>query len=85
MTRARVREQLRAQGKGFLESFQLASQVDADTVATAAALAPPSVQSKAMGFGSVGDGSILNAILDFLNSDLGKALVALIISLITAA
>lgn len=85
LARAKAREQLRAQGKGVLESFRLAGQVDEDVVSAAVGLAPPDVSVKAATFGSIGDGSILKAIMDFLNSDLGKALVALIISLITAA
>jgi hypothetical protein len=80
--RAKVREQLRARGHSFVEALHLANQVDAGTLAAAASVAPPEVGLK---LGTLGDGSILQSILDFLQSDLGRALVQIVLSLLLAA
>jgi len=59
--------------------MQLARQIDDEVVSAAIGIAPPSVQ---LGVGAIGDGTILKAIIDFLKSDLGKALISIILSLI---
>lgn len=70
---------LRQRGFGFVEARRLAATVDADTISLAASMAPEEVQSAV---GSLGDGTILQMILEFLQSELGNALIQLIISLL---
>lgn len=87
LVKARARQQLRASGHTFLESLQLAATVDDALVQTAAdagsievPLAPPATAAAAVGV--LGDGSIIKFFMDFLNSDLGKALISLLMKLL---
>lgn len=70
----------RQHGLGFFEARRLASTVDASTIALATSMLPAEADREVVG--AIGDGTILQAIIDFFNSDLGKALVQLIISLL---
>ena len=79
----------REHGLGFFDARKLASTVDDDAIRTAAATCSEPVQSKVAELFApqgLGDGSILQAILDFLNSPLGqellKALMKLLLGLI---
>lgn len=76
-------------GKGLVEAITLAQQVDSDMIQVAITSAPTSALVDAVQqFNTVaglGDGSIIAKVLEFLNSDLGKALIALLVSLILAA
>lgn len=83
LVRSRVRAALvRDAGKGVFEAIQLASTVDADTINTALA-ALPDAKTAADAVGAIGDGSLIQKLIDFLNSDFGRALIALILRLIT--
>ncbi len=77
LIRARVRQSLRAEGHSLLESIQLAGSVDGDLVDTALAASPEAV-AQIDAVGALGDGTLIQKFLDFLNTDLGKALIALI-------
>jgi len=79
----------RTHGLGFFEARRLASTVDMDTIQTAAASCSETVQAKVAEIfapQAIGDGTILQAILDFFNSPLGqellKALMKLLLGLI---
>jgi len=78
LARARVRQSLRASGHSFVESIQLAASVDADLVDTAFAVAPPEALAAVDSVEALGDGTLLQKFLDFLNSDLGKMIVEII-------
>lgn len=82
LAKASVREQLRAKGHSLRDSIKLANMVDSGLIQTAAdagAIELPTVAT--MGAGAVG-GTIIDFLLQFINSDLGKALIALILKLI---
>lgn len=91
LTRAKTRQTLRAKGHSLAESIQLASLVDDDMLDAAVSQSPEEVKKKVGELslsggnmvGAIGDGSILKLITDFLGSDLGKALIAIILSLLT--
>lgn len=78
LARAHVRQGLRAKGYGFAEAFQLAQTVDDELVSVAESqlAAAPAFASEAVG------GPILDAIIAFLKSDAGMALITLIIKLL---
>lgn len=78
LVKVRVRQSLRAAGHSFIESVQLASTVDADLVDMAFAVAPPEALAAVESVGALGDGTLLQKFLDFLNSDLGKMIVEII-------
>lgn len=80
--RAKVREQLRARGHGFGEALRLAGQVDAAALSAAASVAPTAVGAALR---ALGDGPVLQAIIDFLRSDPGKALIQVLLGLLLAA
>ena len=78
-TQMAVASALRQKGFGILETRRLAASVDDDTIHLAMSMAPPSV---ANAVGALGDGSILQAILDFFASPLGQQLIQLLVSLL---
>ena len=77
--RAQVREHYLREEFSLAKAIHLAGQVTEDVVAAAIAAAPAPVAERAR---AVGDGAIIKAITDFLGSDLGKQLLALILALI---
>ncbi len=81
LVKARVRQSLRREGYSLIESIQLAGSVDADLVDTALA-ASPDAFSELNAMTGLGDGTLIQKFIDFLNSDLGKALIALIMKLL---
>jgi hypothetical protein len=85
LIRTRVRQDLRRQGTGLVEAIHLANLVDADVIDTARDQLPPegvSALDATIAPTAVGDGSFIDRILKFLDSELGKTLLALIRSLI---
>jgi hypothetical protein len=75
-TQLAVAAGLREQGYGLLEARQLSKTVDDDLIHHAATVADVSL-------GAIGDGTILQAILDFFKSPVGQALIAALIKLLT--
>lgn len=67
---------LRQRGYGLLEARRLAQTVDDDLIVAAAMQA-------AIPMAAIGDGTILQVILDFLSSPLGQQLIQAIIALLT--
>jgi multidrug resistance efflux pump len=89
LARAKARQELRAKGHGFLESIQLANLIDDNLFDTAVSLAPAEAQVKLAELAdttsqvrAIGDGSLIKIFTDFLASDLGKMLMAFIMSLL---
>lgn len=78
-TQMAVAAGLRSRGFGIFEARRLSQTVDNETIQMAVAMAPAGVSAKV---GAIGDGTIIQAIIDFFNSPLGKQLIDLIISLI---
>lgn len=78
-TQIAVAAALRQRGLGFFEARKLASSVDDDTIQLAMSMAPPEVVGAV---GALGDGTILQAIIDFFKSPLGQQLIQLILSLL---
>lgn len=75
----------RTHGVGLFEARRLASTVDYDTIQTAAACCSETVQAKVAEIfapNALGDGTILQAILDFFKSPLGQELLRALMSLL---
>lgn len=75
--RLAMRRELRRQGKTSAQINALMAGCDEDVVDEAISQAKATAEVAALG-----DGTILQAILDFLNSPLGKAIIAAIIALL---
>jgi len=73
VVRNQVRQKLREHGVSRSAINSVIDSVDEDSVAVAAESA--SVSMSAMPVGKLGDGTILNAIMDFLKSPQGQALI----------
>lgn len=85
LLRARLRRELVADGRPFLQALQLAASVDDEDIQAALDVAPTEVRAglEAAEAQVAGPGAdLLTRLLDFLNSDLGKALVALLKTLL---
>jgi hypothetical protein len=94
LLRIRVKSwrEFRSKGHSLLEAIQLAKNlIDDDVVDTALMLSSAELRSAVQAINEAGpsdevrgagDGSFIRIIEDFLNSDLGKMLIALIMSLI---
>lgn len=78
-TQIAVASALRQRGYGILEARRLAASIDEDTLHLAMSMAPPAVVSAVV---PVGDGGIIQAILDFFASPLGQQLIQILISLL---
>lgn len=78
LAKVRVRQALRQGGVSFVESVQLAATVDSDLFDMAVSLAPPEARAQLDTVSGIGDGTLLQRFLDFLNSDLGKMVVEII-------
>lgn len=72
LVRIRVAAGLRRKGYGFMEARELASSLTAEIIDAAS---PESVQA-------IGDGTLFQLIIDFLNSEAGKALIDALIKLL---
>lgn len=84
-TRLAVASELRKQGMGIVKAHRLASVVDESFIDAAVASAPDNVQAAYMAATSAVGGplsDLLEKFLEFLNSDLGKMLIQLILSLL---
>lgn len=88
-TRIRTRLALRLQGKGFWEIQEAMANWSDDLIPIAANMAKVKVPEALMaveatgdGVGALGDGTILQAIWDFLNSPEGKALIQALLMLL---
>lgn len=82
MARVHARRALREQGKSFSEINEAMNLTDNDLIDSVADDVPPMV-------GSIGDGKIIQAIIDFFKSPQGQAIIAalvkMILSLLVAA
>ncbi len=83
LVRTQTRQALEDQGYGLLKAIRLSKAVSDSTIEAAVSSSPPEVEAQLTKVTAIGDGSILKFFTDFLNSDLGKMLIALIIKLIT--
>lgn len=87
LVRAAVRSALREKGHGLVDSIRLSREVDEDMFNVALANAPKPVQNKVSDaekkdVGAIGDGTILKFFTEFLKSELGQQLIALILKLL---
>lgn len=82
LARAQTRQALRKSGHGLLDAIALSKEVDDDMVSAALAESSDETRAALSVVGALGDGMLLQKFLDFLNSDLGKALIALIMKLL---
>ncbi len=83
LVRNKIRDDLRRKGHGLVDAIRASRElVTDDVVSTAVENASPEVQAEVGKVGAIGDGTILKFLTDFLNSELGKILLALIKSLI---
>ncbi len=80
--RTEVRKHLVSKGVGLLRAVRLAASVDDDTVEAGVTMAGAETRASMSSVSAIGDGSLLAAYTKFLQSDLGKALIALITNLI---
>ncbi len=78
-TQLAVAASLRQRGYGILEARRLSQTVDDDLIGLAAATCPPDVGD---GLGAIGDGTIIAAIIAFIQSPAGQALIAMLIKLL---
>lgn len=87
LVRAAVRSELRSKGYTLVEAIRLSREVDEDTLNVALSNAPKTVQSKLADaekkdFGAIGDGTLLKFFTEFLKSELGQQLIAIILKLL---
>lgn len=81
--RAAIRQELFQKGVGFIEALRISRKsVDSAVVDEAIEISPSEVKAELAKVGAIGDGTLIKFFTDFLNSDLGKALVKLLLSLI---
>lgn len=80
LLKLRVRAGLRAQGKGFSEINSIMDGWDDELPSIAAGMLPEAESAAAVG--ALGDGTLIQALIDFLKSPAGQALVQLIIKLL---
>lgn len=76
-----ARRKLAADGYSFRQINDAMSQVDTQAVEAAAFSAGPEVESAV---GKLGDGTILQAIIDFLKSPQGQALIDALVKMLIA-
>lgn len=79
--RMATRLALRKEGKGFMEIQELMSGFTDDLPQVAAGMCGVAIPAE-FGAEAIGDGSILKAILDFLKSEQGQALIKMILMLL---
>lgn len=79
LARAAARRELRRQGKSFSESFRLVDDATDEMVDVAVAYAGVGPVAVMQG---LGDGKIIDAILEFLRSEQGQAVIAALVKLL---
>lgn len=82
LVRTEVRQAAREKGVGLLEAIRLSKAVTNSTIEAALADSPESTQVALTGTEGLGDGTLIQKFLDFLGTDAGKALIALLLKLI---
>lgn len=82
LARTKVRQALRRKGYTLIDSIQLSQSVDANLVDVAVDSCPPEVQEAVLKCESAVGGPILDAVLAFLDSDLGKTLIDVLLKLL---
>lgn len=88
--RQQIRQELRKNGVGFLQAIESSRNVtgdDLDDTAAAVGAALPAAMliPDAGTVGAIGDGTILQAIIDFFKSPTGQMILGVIIKAILAA
>lgn len=79
LTRLACRRELRRQGHSFSEITELLDAADDDVIDAAAVSATVEIPPTT---GAIGDGTIIRAIVDFLRSEQGQALIRALIALL---
>lgn len=79
LLRLRCRSELRRQGRNYSEINSIMDGWDDAVVPIAVAMLPPEHADE---FGALGDGTIIQAIIEFLKSPAGQMLIQLILSLL---
>lgn len=83
VVRRRVVVELRkAHGLSLHEARELVAELDDDTINEGIKQVAPTVEGGAEAVGAIGDGVILQKIIDFINSPTGQALIALLLKLL---
>lgn len=88
LVRLAARRELRSQGKSLRETRELLDAATDDLIDTAtaaveaAAQVPGEFRLGAGKLGAIGDGSIIKAIMDFLASPTGQAIIAMLLKLL---
>lgn len=82
LIRTQVRQAARDNGMGLLDAIRYSKAVSDSTIEAALNIAGEKTRAKVASVQALGDGTLLNKFLEFLNSELGKALIAIILSLI---
>lgn len=77
MARLACRRELRRQGYSFPQISEMMDAADDDVIDAAEAAAGGS-----MPVAAIGDGKVLDAVLDFLRSEQGQALIAALVKLL---
>lgn len=75
LVRQRLRRELLNKGYARWQANEMLDELDDDVIDDCAAEVDPSSQA-------IGDGSLIDAITKFLNSELGKALISLLLKLL---
>jgi hypothetical protein len=75
MTRVAVRRRLREQGKSLIESIRMADEATDDLIGSVQRQVAPDLPEDVEVARGLGDGKIIDAILEFLRSEQGKALI----------
>jgi hypothetical protein len=81
LTKLRTRTTLREQGYGVDEASALLANCESAQIEQAAKQANVSLPEN-NAVGAIGDGTIINAILEFLKSEQGQALIAALIQIL---
>ncbi len=79
--KVRARHELRAKGYSFSEINTAMGQIDDHAIEAAAIMAGPETEGAVH---ALGDGKILQAILDFLKSPQGQELIKALVSMLIA-
>ena len=82
VVRMHLREEYRKKGMGLVERIKKANEASDDVIN---GLVPDAEKVAGKKFGAIGDGTIIQAIIDFLNSPAGKALIDALIQLLIHA
>lgn len=80
--RLQARLTLREVGYGFFEINRLMAKCDDAVIADAVAASGAAIPTEMVG--ALGDGAILKKIIEFLQSDTGKMLIQILLSLLLA-